>query len=393
MRFIKKASSSNISELSSVYKEFELYINRDDFSTQEKIKENIRIITQVHKEQNAIVTVIHCPSSKYLTSIDKDEPYINYMSWCEVVGDNDEMELFISICNFADDIAKVYNLSDSVNSKVKESGVEDNDDNDDAEENQIQNSEDKAKIQVILHTGCVIGCDEHPKFKCQFNVSDSKTCFKNFGIFDISEFYNGIQKFENIKIGFENITPFSHANGTIGSNSGYGYENFTLAKNLNETYKTGMFGAVVDFCHIIATCKLLGISTERIKYLENYMNGISEEQRKLICLFHLSKYEETNNTHGGIFTDSEEDQIIITNIRDWCLEKSRNTPITLEVIESQDVIKGSYNFFKIMLEWSKLHILIKNKVGDDLYDFFENLYKFYSLQFNRKTNTNVQLNN
>lgn len=388
MRFIKKASFNNLSELSKVYKEFELHTNRDDFA-ETKIRENLEIIKEVYAKNGAIVTAIHCPSSKYKTSFDKEgELYTNYMSWCEIIGDQDEYKLFVSICKFTEEIAKIYNSTNDKSESLKNNNTEDeeDDDNEEAEENQKQNSEHKIKILIILHTGCVIGCDDHPEFKCPINITVSETRFKNF---DISEFYNGIQKFQNIQIGFENITPFSDANGTIGSNSGYGYENFILAKNLNQTYKTNMFGVVVDFCHIFANCKLLGIRVDKNEYFKNYMDAISDEQKKLIHLFHLSKYDETNNIHGGIFTDSKEDQTTIASIRDWCLKNSRNKPITLEVMDSQDVVEGSNNFYKVMLEWSKLHILIKDKVEDDLYQFFESLHELYSLQFNKKTKNMV----
>ena len=61
MRFIKKASLSNLSEVSESYKEIELYTTREDFYSNEKIKENIDILKKNFKENKAVITAIHCP--------------------------------------------------------------------------------------------------------------------------------------------------------------------------------------------------------------------------------------------------------------------------------------------------------------------------------------------
>ena len=387
MRFIKKASFDNLSELSELYKEFEMHTNRDDF-TQTKAIENLEIIKEIYEKNGAVVTAIHCPSSKYKTSLDKKvELSSNYMSWCEIIEDRDEYELFVSICKFTEEMAKIYNITNDKSESLENNNTE-NEENEEDEENEEnegnQSLKDKAKIIVILHTGCVIGCgDVNDNFSCSYNAIEYKKSFECMEKTNLEDLGTEIKRFENLKIVFENITPFY--NGEIRNNSGYGNENFFLASALNQVYQINIFGVVVDFCHIFATYKLLEIKADKIEYFKNYANAISDEQKKLIYLFHLSKYEETNNIHGGIFTDSKEDQNIMVSIRDWCLKNSRNTPITLEVMDSQDVVEGSNNFFKVMLEWSKLHILIKDKVEDELYQFFESLYKLYSLQFNKKT--------
>lgn len=358
MRFIKKAGCDNLEELSDVYKEFELYTSRLDFN-EENRKKNLEIIKKIYKENGALITVIHVPVSKYKTSIDGENRLsTNYMSWCEIVKDEDEKKLFLSICEFAQEIIKIY--------KDKEN-----------------------EIIIIVHTGCVIGCcEQNSIFECIYQ----KKCYEGDIICSDEniedQFIKQILKYDNIVIAFENITPYWNGNNK-GNNKGYEYENFVLAEKLNEKNKTSIFRTVVDFCHIFATRDLLynkdDNKDDNIEYFREYMDNISAERRKLICLFHLSKYDEKNKLHGEIFYDTQQDKEILDCIRNWCLEYSNLTPIMLEVKDSENVQSGSENFYKIMFEWSKLHVIFKDKINEDLYNFFENLYKLYSLHIDTKT--------
>lgn len=394
MRFIKKASIDNISELADIHKEFELYTAREDFT-----EENLNKIKKVYDENGAIITAIHCPTSKYKTKLDDEKGLsTNYMSWCEILGDKNEEELFLSICKFAENIANIYNVENNYSPSEKDNET----DSEDEDDSQVKNKAKIAKVIIVLHTGCIIGCCENTEFKCPYATTDVENCFKTVGLSLDNSLWVELQRFFNIEIVFENITPF-HDGKELGKNSGYGYENFILAEKLNKAAEilniqqkkitkkvsSKMFGTAIDFCHIFATHNLLEIKNDKSDYFKNYMNGISEEQRKLIRLFHLSKYDRSNHSHGGIFTDTDEDQNIISNIHDWCISHLMNTPITLEVADSDDAQKGNENFFKIMLKWSKLHILLENKIDDKLYKFFENLYEFYSLQINMKNKDNT----
>ncbi|MEG2290541.1 MAG: hypothetical protein RSA29_15860 [Clostridium sp.] len=385
MRFIKKASFDNIMELSQIYKDYELYTDRDDFS-EISITKNLEIIKEAYVKNGAIVTAVHCPSSKYKTSLDiQGEVSTNYMSWCEILTEKEELELFVLICKFIEEVAKVY-ISANDNSKVPKKNNEEDEENEENEEN--ESLKEDTKIIVILHAGCIIGCDDtNKKFSCSYDWIGCKRCTDNKEKINISNLLIKIKEFKNLQIAFENITPFY--NGKLGNNFGYGYENFLLAERLNQEYEISVFGVVVDFCHIFATCNLLEINIDRIEYFNKYMSGINDEQKKMINLFHLSKYNEITGMHGEIFNHTKEDQAIMLSIRDWCLKNSRNTPITLELIDSHDVVEGSNNFYKVMLEWSKLHILIKDRLEDDLYQFFESLYQIYALQFNNKTKARI----
>lgn len=384
MRFIKKTNIDNIYELADIHKEFELYTDREDF-IQKESDDNLEKIKKIYDEKGAIITAIHCPTSKYKTKLDGENGLsTNYMSWCEILGDDEEKTLFLKICKFAQAIAEIYNDSNNDSRLEKDNETDSEFDDDNQSENKVR----IAKVIIILHTGCVIGCCENPQFKCPYAVPDIENCFENSGLSLDNPLWVDLQSFDNIEIVFENITPFCDGKENE-KNFGYGYENFILAEKLNEVVSNKMFGVAIDFCHIFATHELLEIQNDKLDYFNNYMEGISEERRKIICLFHLSKYDSRNNSHGGIFSDIDEDQKIIGNIRDWCIINSMNTPITLEVADSDDTQRGNENFFKVMLNWSKLHIRLNEKIDDELVKFFENLYEFYSLQINKKNKDNV----
>ena len=147
MRFIKKASINNIIELADVFKEIELHTTREDFTDENLKKENLDKIKKIYDEKGAIITAIHCPSSKYKTKLDDEkELSTNYMSWCEILGDKEEEKLFLSICEFAEEVANIYNEQNNDSSSKK-------DHNDDSKEddNQTKNKENSTKVIIVLH--------------------------------------------------------------------------------------------------------------------------------------------------------------------------------------------------------------------------------------------------
>lgn len=392
MRFIKKASLKNMSEVSEDYKEIELYTIREDFSSNEKIEENISVIKKNYDENKAVVTAIHCPSSKWLTSIDRGIS-TNYMSLCEVIADDDEKVLFLKICNFAKSVSDIYNKH---NTKVSSNQLEQQQDDLEKNEDEDDNDSFQLKITLILHTGCLLGCSndkQETSFECPFKQTDRSNCFQHEFIMNnkVEEIVRKIIGCETLQVAFENITPY-HENENIGSNSGYGYENFILAKCLNKLAKEiieakeksqaeakkgknkktepKIFGTVIDFCHILATKHILNIQSTDIQYLEGYLKNINEEDKALIMLFHLSNYNKDCGTHGDAFCESEEDNKILDLIRVWCIRNTRSIPITLEVLGGENVEKGIENFNRIMMDWSKLHVLLEKHLSDELYTFF-----------------------
>lgn len=332
MRFIKKAGFNNLLELSNKYNEFELYTTRLDFN-KKNIAKNLKIIKTIYKK-GAIITSIHVPYSKYKTSIDaENELSTNYMSWCEIIKDEEEKQFFLLICKFVQKIASIYNENNSkslLHIEKKEGN--------------------KNKVIVIVHTGCVLGCDERISAINCINYINQDPCYENLD--NNYNFLEQLLQMNNIIIAFENITPYYDDN-KLGNNRGYKYENFVLAEKLNEFYDTSIFGTVVDFCHIFATHALLERKDKDIDYFMKYMDSIGTERRKLIKLFHLSKYDKKNNLHGEVFDGKKHDKEILDSIRNWYLKNLNMVPITLEVKDSEDIQRGNKNFDKIILEWIK----------------------------------------
>lgn len=410
MRFIKKASLKNLDEVCESYKEIELYTTREDFCSNEKIKENIDILKEKFEKDKVVITAIHCPSSQWITSIDR-ETSTNYMSFCEIVSNDYEEELFLKICNFAKIVSDIYN---KLNSKValnqfeQQDDIENNEDEDDNDSIQV-------KITLILHTGCVLGCSydkQETSFDCPFKQTDRSNCFQHEFMINnkVEEIVRKIIECESLQVALENITPY-HENKNIGSNSGYGDENFILAKRLNKLAKEIIevketsqleakkgkhkkiepiiFGTVIDFCHILATKHILNIQVTDIKYLEGYLKNINEEDKALIMLFHLSNYNKDCGTHGHTFCEIEEDNKILDLIRVWCFKNARSIPITLEVLGGESVERGIENFNRIMMNWSKLHVLLEKYLSAELYTFFSDLFTVYSLTYTKKNKKKI----
>lgn len=220
MRFIKKAGFNNLLELSNKYNEFELYTTRLDFN-KKNIAKNLKIIKTIYKK-GAIITSIHVPYSKYKTSIDaENELSTNYMSWCEIIKDEEEKQFFLLICKFVQKIASIYNENNSkslLHIEKKEGN--------------------KNKVIVIVHTGCVLGCDERISAINCINYINQDPCYENLD--NNYNFLEQLLQMNNIIIAFENITPYYDDN-KLGNNRGYKYENFVLAEKLNEFYDTDIY--------------------------------------------------------------------------------------------------------------------------------------------------------
>lgn len=85
----------------------------------------------------------------------------------------------------------------------------------------------------------------------------------------------------------------------------------------------------------------------------------------------MSKYGESNDSHGNVFENTNEDIKILDDIRKVCFDISRNAPITIVVMESEDSKIGEQNFYGIMIRWNQRHVFYKDKINDELYEFFE----------------------
>ncbi|MGE7673480.1 hypothetical protein ACQKMV_07865 [Lysinibacillus sp. NPDC094403] len=380
MRFIKKSDTKNLKNITRDYKEIELYTARSDFEDF-KIKENIDEIRKVFNENKAIITAIHCPPSRFKTSIDS---YIstNYMSFSEVIFDLEEQEMFRKLCSFANEIATYYGEPSKQIDTEKECDESSSLERKDTDS--FNKKHENYKILIILHTGCIHGCTgtnsiyQDFKCSCQSQIGQG-TCSAITQNENINKFRNIVEKFRNVQIVFENITPF-YDGDKIGKNCGYNFENFNIAKLCNagehkKSKEESQFGVVIDFCHLIATHSLLSLSGTKIDYIKKYFDRIELADKKLIRLFHLSNYK--NGLHGEQFEEQED----VDEVRNICLENARSVPITLEVNGSEDSKIGAVNFNKMMLDWSKLHILLKDYLEKDLYNFFEDLFYIYAKDY------------
>lgn len=383
MRFLKKASIDNIGDFVREHNDFELYLRRDDITdindSFEKLKKflvknkkrqyvvenkdyfeadeefnNENIDQDICEnigddiEQGIHIFAVHCPASKYPTSQDISGP-MNYMSLCEVISDENEYKMFLEICILACKIS--MRTTD--------------------------------EVVVILHEGCQVNCIESPNFKCIYQELGVK--FKTFTEKmqrDLPTEY----KSSKIVIGIENLPPFTN---DYKSGSPVCLEqNFdTLIENLHKINcdkPNFKFGAVIDFCHIIAECELNKTNNESFdKLFEDLLKSFEKIKEKIV-LIHLSNYK--NQIHGAVFENNEE-KIVLSKIRDWCLENVENINITIEVSESEK-LEGEIRFRRIMLEWCRTHTLLKKYLDEngESYKFLDALYNIFSYDRNTKMN-------
>lgn len=395
MRFIKKSNYKDLLSLSKTYKEFELFLSGNDLNDKETVLTEAK---RAFDEHGAIITSIHCPESQYKTSL--GDSCVNYMSWGEVISTDLDRNRFFSVCELAEALAKYYGSKEikDINISEEDDDHEDKEyaENEDNENNGCQTDapEFDTKVIVIFHMGCQKGCGDTSIFPCPFKNSDmNKCCGKDVNDnLNENDILKKLCEFKNIIIAFENITPYSDGK-SLYRNSGYRHENFELAERLNSfaeklnNRKDKLFGTVVDICHIFASHKILTqcdqYNTETrdpIEYFNEYISGaVSGKRKDLICLLHLSKYNN-DGTHGGNFDlKNEEDLNILNAIWEWCRNFGLSIPVTLELSGSENIKDGSKNFFDFVLNWSKLHIFLNKKTLGKLYGLFEKMFEFYSM--------------
>ncbi len=335
MRFLKKASSKQLPGLVKYYKQFELFLSRDD------LKQLSTDFIPVLQRNESVIEAIHCPSSIYLTDCDQVSS-TNFLSFCELLQNESEFLLFKKICQFANECAEVQGN----------------------------------QLIVILHTGCVLGCNGNVQgFTCPFQCTDAASCpFQSPNAVNLladkaSKIVELMKKYKNIDIAFENITPYRNQNG-INRNSGYGFENTILAEacsKLDAENTKGRFGTVLDFCHALITSETQGAAFN--------LKSFSEQNQKWVKLIHLAGYDSAYNHGKTSFKGSGQ----LQEIKSLCVSFFNTVPITLEVEDGESIEKGSAKFIELMLNWNYLHSEFKDYVSEDTYkQFFCALYEIFA---------------
>lgn len=400
MRFLKKASYQDIigktvehrfhyyENLSSKYKEFELFLNMSDLKKLLDDDSEFNKLIDILKKNGAVISAIHCPESCFKTCNEGEgESSSNYLSLCEVVNHDKSKELFEKVITLANKIS------------VNQSESNDADNEDDEDENEYKSSPKYEKeIIVILHEGCTKGC----VINAVEVANDCKLDAKNIaGI--ISSLVNEMDKSTIIKIALENITPFYSTKSTIenGRNCGWNHENQKSKKDFfeeinnklkEEGIKNIAFGACVDFCHIMVSPKIMQneimqneIMQKQIRKsdaLNEYFNGI--DYSEYIYLFHVSNYGE-DLSHGTLFSfENEEDKEALETIKNLCNQYAPRAPITFEMADGTDREKAILNYEHIMFYFSNKHLfgkfgeLLSEDVNKDLKKFFDDLFVIYT---------------
>lgn len=373
MRFLKKASLEDIlggngESVTIKYKEIELFTTQKDInefiSSNDDLVDNI--VSKLH-ENNAIISAVHCPESRFKTSNDdKDSISTNYLSVCEVINDEVSKDLLVKIIKFSN---KIHEKQWIINDLKK---VEEIDNEVDNEEQEISNTKVKhKKIKLIIHSGCERGCrnlTEESNIVCNRSTEKLKEIFKD----------------DRVQIVVENITPYVDNNNKIkkGQNCGWSekfedWNAFRIAKELQ-------LEVCVDICHIFASYNIMTNDKNYLNALDNYFNYIKNNKYSdLISLFHLSNYNE-NGLHGAQFEDNDLENKLLEKIKDYCFEISPEALITLEVADGNDYEKACKNFDRLMLRWSERHTsslfgeLIKNKCNEQIKQYFDDLYCIYA---------------
>ncbi|OSA99128.1 UNVERIFIED_ORG: hypothetical protein B2H98_02495 [Clostridium botulinum] len=366
MRFLKKMSIEDILNIKNKqlehYKEIELFTNSDDFKNGEIDTRVEEIINRLDKYK-ARITAVHSPESRLKTICD-DEKFksSNYLSLCEVLFDKESFELFKKVLDFIEKIQS---------KQLKKNQIQRH------EEHECNENSKEKKIILIMHVGCQIGCNCNSEWKdCKLAdnergdimMANEKDSYKEF--FDIV-------KEKKIAIAFENITPFLNEKSKHfpkGKNCGYSDENIKAATTCNNMSGTKQFGVCVDFCHLIATEKILN----KKDYLKDYFGCFDNENMSLIQIFHLSNYSSSGE-HGAQFIENTD---LLEKIRGLCLKYAANAPITLEVAEGYDLYKARNNFDKMVYDWSRMDNVepLKSWFDKDISKFFEDLFVIYSTE-------------
>ncbi len=400
MKFLKKASFKDIcgltgksqfhyyEDVSARYKEFELYLTREDLKSLlddtelSSMEEGCwKKMTEVLRKNGAEITAIHCPESLFITRNEKEgEMSGNYLSLCEVMRDEDSMKVFIQVINLADKI-----------SKEQSQGIDQEYTEEVDEEEQQKPQKAKGEIIIVLHEGCEVGCRN--------NRGNNELYCGNLEAGKVSERIIkaiGNTKFDsNIKIAIENITPFYSDPGNveqIGKNCGWKQGNQLCCakffKEINEKLKEKLkernleFGACIDFCHILVSSVLKGNKKEKSEAIEEFFSQDQMDYGEHIFLYHVSNYGK-DLSHGRLFSfEDESDKKAIEQIITKCNEHP--APITFEMADGEDPEKAAFNYDNIMFYFSNKHIfgkfgeLLNEDCNKELKEFFDSLFLIYT---------------
>lgn len=395
MRFLKKASYKDIvgeiegsqfhyyEDISSKYKEFELYLTQADLDDLSNNKEKcIEKLIEKLKKDGAVIAAIHCPESHFKTCNEGDKEISgNYLSLCEIISNNESKDIFKNVLKLADDICiKQYEKD------VQEVEVDEEDD--DGDNGGKKKNVDK-QIIVVIHEGCEKGCINDDSIEAKSCISWNGDTVSDI----ISNLIKDLTLQSSIHIALENITPFysvTECGIEKGKNCGWKKDNqmcnkqffTTINKKLKDT--NIQFGACIDFCHIMVSDKIMKNSNlkSKSKIMEEYFKDI--DYKEYIYLYHVSNYGE-DWSHGQLFSfDCDEDKKTLETIRRLCNESAKGIPITFEMADGADMEKAALNYEHIMFYFSNKHLfgkfseLLNAKENKELKDFFDNLFVIYS---------------
>lgn len=398
MRLLKKASYKDIineqnnvrinkSALLVHYKEYELYLSQTDLEVlyrsidKSEGENSLSKLIDCLVKSKSVITAIHCPESYFKTINDQDTSS-NYLSFCEILDDEDSKACFIKCIVLADYINSRQYKAKKVNFEEREE-----DDEEELRKEQVENR----SIVLVIHEGCSNGCTIDKKVICRREDDEIK-------INVLLEEIRNLQLSSEIRVAIENVTPFYCEDNRIfplGENCGWKFDNQFISKKIkgntyfkylnNELKNSNVnFGLCVDFCHIIATCKLNNIrDTKTIcKEIEKYFLGLTDVD---IYLYHVSNLG-AEGQHGANF-DYDKDDELLGAIREWCCKYGKCIPITLEMEDGQDKEKACRNFNLTMYAFSKKHVygrfgeLLNSERVKEVKDFFDNLFFIYTCDF------------
>lgn len=374
----KKNQFNYYDNITTRYKEFELYLTQDDLEilTNDNCdNEELKKLIEILNNDSAVISAIHCPESCFRTCNEKEtEMSSNYLSLCEIISDNDSLGIFKKLIRLADNICKRQN-----NNTITTG----NDDDDEEVISTVEKDNNK-QIIVIIHEGCERGCI----------VDEKNTCCKEGNFVDkICEKVKDIKTTSSIRLAIENITPFygdTKVDIEKGKNCGWNKDNQickeqffkTVNQILGEKKINIQFGACIDFCHVMVSEKILDGDSNIVDVLNNYFNEI--DYNEYIYIFHVSNFGK-DLSHGKQFLfENEQDKNTLETIRMLCKMSGKDVPITFEMEDGADAEKSKLNYEYIMYYFSNKHIfgnfgkLLNHEVNKDLKEFFDNLFIVYS---------------
>lgn len=84
MRFLKKASISELEQFMDTFKDFELFLTAEDI-TDGNMNDGLEKIESLIKKEDICISAVHCP---------KHRENINYLSVCEIAADEFSQKIF-----------------------------------------------------------------------------------------------------------------------------------------------------------------------------------------------------------------------------------------------------------------------------------------------------------